>query len=73
MFKHRRVRTAVVLVVAWGVLTGVERWGESAEWPKAVLQGLLWAAVVTAAWWFADWTRAGSPRRRHLEESRGER
>ncbi|MGW2997847.1 hypothetical protein ACWDA9_41505 [Streptomyces sp. NPDC001193] len=73
MFKHRRVRTAVVLVVAWGVLTGVERWGESAAWPKAVLHGLLWAAVVTAAWWFADWTRAGSPRRRRLAGSSEER
>ncbi|WP_327130072.1 hypothetical protein OG311_00505 [Streptomyces sp. NBC_01343] len=73
MFKHRRVRTAVVLVVAWGALTGVERWGESAAWPKALLQGLLWASVVTAAWWFADWTRAGSPQRRRLAGSSEER
>ncbi|MFD3808366.1 hypothetical protein ACFWSF_12000 [Streptomyces sp. NPDC058611] len=52
------MRTAVVLVISWMVLTGVERWGEDASWSAAVLSGLLWAAVVTGAWWFAEWTQA---------------
>lgn len=58
MFRHRRGRTAVVLVISWMVLAGVERWGEDASWSAAVLSGLLWAAVVTGAWWFAEWTQA---------------
>lgn len=40
------------------MLTGVERWGEDAPWQEATLSGLLWAAVVTGAWWFAEWTQA---------------
>ncbi|WP_143196780.1 hypothetical protein [Streptomyces sp. CB00455] len=57
------MRTAVVLVISWGVLTGVEKWGEQAPWGSAVLRGLLWAAVVTGAWWFAEWTQIQRPPR----------
>lgn len=61
MFRHRRVRTAVVLVISWVVLTGVEHWGEGASWRTAPLSGLVWGAVVTGVWWFAEWTQIGRP------------
>lgn len=70
MFRHRRVRTAVVLVISWVVLTGVERWGEDASWSKAVLSGLLWAVVVTGVWWFAEWTQASQHRGMRRSELR---
>ncbi len=49
-------------MVSWVALTGVERWGEHAPWRSALLSGLLWAGVVTGAWWFAEWTQVGRPR-----------
>ncbi|OEJ30407.1 hypothetical protein [Streptomyces subrutilus] len=57
MFSHRRVRTAVVLMISWVVMTGVERVVEHAPWQSAFLRGLVWAGVVTGAWWFAEWTQ----------------
>ncbi|MDX2389322.1 MULTISPECIES: hypothetical protein [unclassified Streptomyces] len=60
-------------MISWVVLAGVERWGEDASWPKAVVSGLLWAVVVTGAWWFAEWTQVSRQRgmsrseRRHVK------
>ncbi|MFD3329913.1 hypothetical protein [Streptomyces sp. NPDC058701] len=66
------MRTAVVLAISWVVLTGVERWGEGAPWSAAVLSGLLWAVVVTGAWWFAEWTQASRLRGTRRSELRRE-
>ncbi|MFF3015612.1 hypothetical protein [Streptomyces sp. NPDC057939] len=49
-------------MISWTVLTGVERWGEGVSWSKAVSSGLLWAVVVTGAWWFAEWTQVSRRR-----------
>ncbi len=68
MFNHRRVRTAVVLVISWVVMTGVERVVEHAPWQSAVLRGLLWAGVVAGAWWFSEWTQVRPVRARRPEE-----
>ncbi|MEU9027124.1 hypothetical protein AB0D46_06230 [Streptomyces sp. NPDC048383] len=65
MFRHRRVRTVAVFLISWVVLCGVELWGEDAPWRAALVSGLLWAAVVTGAWWFAEWTQASRLRRPH--------
>lgn len=59
MFKHRRIRTAVVLAISWTALTGVERWGEDASWQAALLGGLGWGVVITGVWWFVEWTQIG--------------
>ncbi|MFV0126585.1 hypothetical protein ACLGI4_02505 [Streptomyces sp. HMX112] len=61
MFKHRRFRVGVVLVVAWVVLAVVERRAEHAPWGDAVPQGLIWASVVAGVWWFAEWTQGRRP------------
>ncbi|MFE7752478.1 hypothetical protein, partial [Streptomyces sp. NPDC057428] len=58
MFRHRRVRVLTVLLSGWVVLTAVERVAEDAPWPSAVLGGLLWASLVAAVWWFAEWTQS---------------
>ncbi|MDF6017487.1 hypothetical protein [Streptomyces sp. JH34] len=47
-----------MLLSGWVVLTAVERWGERAPWPSAVLSGLLWSCVVAGVWWFAEWTQS---------------
>lgn len=73
MFSHRRVRTAVVLVISWAVMTGVERGAEHAPWPAAFLNGLVWAGVVTGAWWFAEWTQIRPSRARPAEDVPRER
>ncbi|MFD3546737.1 hypothetical protein ACFWUW_14195 [Streptomyces sp. NPDC058655] len=59
------MRTTVVLLLSWAALTGVERWGEDASWRAALFSGLLWAAVVTGAWWFAEWTQIRPRGTRH--------
>ncbi|MEU9146658.1 hypothetical protein [Streptomyces sp. NPDC048349] len=64
MFNHRGVRTAVVLAISWVVLTGVERWVEENPWQSAFLRGLVWAGVVTGAWWWSDWTQIRPSRAR---------
>ncbi|MGW0366162.1 hypothetical protein [Streptomyces sp. NPDC002990] len=61
------MRTAVVLVISWVVLTGVERGVEHAPWRSAVLSGLVWAGVVTGAWWFSEWTQIQPSRARRPE------
>ncbi|MFG2987384.1 hypothetical protein ACGFYQ_40220 [Streptomyces sp. NPDC048258] len=61
------MRTAVVLVISCVVMTGVERVVEHAPWRSAFLSGLVWAGVVTGAWWFSEWTQI-RPSRAHPEE-----
>ncbi|MEV8536884.1 hypothetical protein [Streptomyces sp. NPDC051211] len=51
------MRTTVVLVIGWVVMTGVERMVEHTPWRSALLRGLVWAGVVTGAWWFSEWTQ----------------
>ncbi|MEU0126963.1 hypothetical protein [Streptomyces sp. NPDC006289] len=58
MFRHRRVRILTVLLSGWVVLTAVERVAEEAPWARAVLGGLMWAALVAGVWWFAEWTQS---------------
>lgn len=72
MFKHRSVRTAVVLVISWAVMTGVERVVEHAPWQSALLRGLVWAGVITGAWWFSEWTQVQPSRARPEEVARDE-
>ncbi|MEU4731415.1 hypothetical protein [Streptomyces sp. NPDC023588] len=67
MFNHRRVRTAVVLVISWVVMTGVERVVEHNPWGSALLRGLVWAGVVTGVWWFSEWTQVQRPQPRPEE------
>ncbi|MFI8006587.1 hypothetical protein [Streptomyces sp. NPDC086010] len=70
MFRHRRVRILTVLLSGWVALTVVERVAEDAPWPSAALGGLLWASLVAAVWWFAEWTQSPLRTAREAAEAR---
>ncbi|MFD9305636.1 hypothetical protein ACFWCB_23780 [Streptomyces sp. NPDC060048] len=66
------MRTAVVLAISWVAMTGVERVAEHVPWRSAPLRGLVWAGVVTGAWWFSEWTQLRPSRARPEEAATGD-